>query len=74
MSAPCPFCGDEREPLIFTGGRTPPPIEYCYQATCRNCSATGPDSSSKEGAITLWNNREAPGSSEVWRKQFEKIL
>ncbi len=70
MTAPCPFCGDERapEPLPrwFNGSKI-------YHAECPCCGARGPYSSTQPGALTLWNNREAPGSSEAWRKQFEKI-
>ena len=73
MTTPCPFCGDEREPLIFTHGRTAPPVEHVYKANCRNCFSTGPESASPAGALTLWNNREAPGSSAVWREQHKLI-
>ncbi len=72
MSAPCPFCGDEREPEHDSTRGMGPPMFHYY--SCQSCFASSPHSATKKGAITLWNNREAPGSSEVWRKQFEKIL
>ncbi len=72
MSAACPFCGDEREPSIGVDAEEPPGY---YYAECLCCSARGPSTpKEKSDAITLWNNREARGSSEPWRKQFEKIL
>ncbi len=74
MSAACPFCGDEREPIHHKekpdDGLRP---EYIHTYCCQCCGAQGALSSSQEGAMTLWNNREAPGSSEPWRIQFGKI-
>lgn len=72
MSAPCPFCGDERAPLIHEenpgdGGKN------LHMACCMCCGAQGPVSKTVDGAITLWNNRENPGASRAWRLQYEKI-
>lgn len=69
----CPFCGDERTVLHSDkpdDGLKPVRI---HQLICVCCGARGPLSSKARGALTLWQNREAPGSSEAWRKQFEKI-
>ena len=66
MTAACPFCGDEDKPV-------PIPVIFKFNAVCPNCGATGPLAKNPKGALTLWNNREAPGSSEAWRKQYEKI-
>ncbi len=74
MSAACPFCGDERKPYLHgerpNDGEKPREI---YTACCQCCGAQGPLSTSKEGAWDLWDNREAPGSSAVWREQFKDL-
>ncbi len=74
MSAACPFCGDDRGTMPHSfkpdDGLKP---KWLHKRTCMTCGADGPVSSTKRGALTLWSNREAAGSSAVWRKQFEKI-
>lgn len=73
MSAACPFCGDDREPTVEYVSPSPSRGNRLF-AWCPSCYARGPLSATEAGALTLWQNREAPGSSEPWRIQFEKIL
>lgn len=52
---PCPFCGDFNGALI--GGSDDKPWEV-YGIRCSFCGAIGPEASTAEEAIELWNSRE----------------
>jgi Lar family restriction alleviation protein len=49
---PCPFCGGvELEPVQTENDG--------YAVYCADCYATGPEATSKQAALTAWNQREA---------------
>ena len=44
----CPYCGSEDLGMIDILGAS-------YAVGCRNCGMTGPQSDSKDGALSSWN-------------------
>ncbi len=70
MSAPCPFCGDEREPTAEAEDvRDSEPI---YAMNCASCGAHGPMAKTKVFAAELWNGRQPAGQSAAWREFYSK--
>ena len=45
---PCPFCGGEAKCIEFYG---------LYHVICCNCHIAGKDCSTRESAVSAWNNR-----------------
>lgn len=54
----CPFCGGV--PWMTSGFKTPGPHRW-YKVECTGCGARGPESTSDDGALWLWNGRVSPG-------------
>ena len=52
---PCPFCGNVYEEEFAIGFRDDP--ADLFYVTC-SCGAQGPFSTTKAGAVILWNRRK----------------
>ena len=61
----CPFCGNEAECIEFYG---------LYHVICCNCHIAGKDCSTRESAVSAWNNRPIEDLKDDENAWLEKNL
>ena len=61
----CPFCGGEAKCIEFYG---------LYHVICCNCHIAGKDCSTRESAVSAWNNRPIENELEAENMRLRKAL
>lgn len=61
----CPFCGGEAKCIEFYG---------LYHVICCNCHIAGKDCSTRESAVSAWNNRPIEDELEAENKRLREAL
>ena len=62
---PCPFCGGEAKCIEFYG---------LYHVICCNCYIAGKDCSTRESAVSAWNNRPIEELKDDENKRLREAL
>ena len=61
----CPFCGGEAKCIEFYG---------LYHVICCNCHIAGKDCSTRESAVSAWNNRPIEDARAAEIKRLREAL
>ena len=61
----CPFCGGEAKCIEFYG---------LYHVICCNCYIAGKDCSTRESAVSAWNNRPIEELKDDENKRLREAL
>ena len=61
----CPFCGGEAKCIEFYG---------LYHVICCNCHIAGKDCSTRESAVSAWNNRPIENELESENARLREAL
>lgn len=59
INEPCPWCGRLETLEAASSGK------WGYFVRCVSCHAAGPNSGSKQGAISKWNARTEPAQGRL---------